>query len=84
MIVSDTIVVLFVVVTAVIRANYRYHPVHVQPFVNPVPELIIGYVGVSGVKEGCACKHLNGGSRTTIHQHFVISVEFRDCLLQNW
>ena len=55
MIVSDTIVVLFVVVTAVIRANYRYHPVHVQPFVNPVPEYIIGYVGVSGVEEGCAC-----------------------------
>ena len=54
MIVSDTIVVLIIMISAASFASYRYHPALFQLLVNPVPELIIGYVSVSGVKEGCA------------------------------
>ena len=39
MTVSDTIVVLIMMISAACFANYRYHPAHVQLLVNPVPEL---------------------------------------------
>ena len=80
----NTIAVLFLVAAIAHVATSRNHPVLVHLAVNVIPEFINAYVSVLGVKIGCTSQHLDGGSHPTTHHHFVISVEFRYGLLQNW